>query len=312
MPPLRDHLLYFVFGNLGNDPILVAKLARGITMPPFLPRERQALDLLQAIAPSKAACTPRVLAFEKLQQRWLLIETAVRGRQMSVVANHGHLDSYVKLVLAWLIDLHLSTSAAREGDEWLDRLVFSPFAQLRFASELSGLDSSRFDRCRYWLESLADSSCPCVFEHGDFGSANILISPDGRPGAVDWEHSEPHGLPAVDLFYFLTSLAILTHRAKTRREFVAAFHEAFFAPDAWAKPYVATYAEALSIPACTLKPLFLACWVRYLNNLLEVLMYEGPSERENLSGNSLELFRQNHNQDFWRYTLDHYDKLNIA
>ena len=48
---------------------------------------------------------------------------------------------------------------------------------------------------------------PIVMEHRDPGPWNLFVSRDQRVHVLDWESSEPLGLPALDLVYFLTYLA---------------------------------------------------------------------------------------------------------
>jgi phosphotransferase family enzyme len=309
MPPMRNRVIYFVFSEDTAEPILVAKLARTPEQPRFLCREAENLDSLRRNAKLDAASAPRLVTFEEWEGRWILVESVVRGWHFAGYTSAWR--RWVKAVLDWLIELHTSTVTQFTG-QWFDRLALKPLAHVLSVSEVQEIDSCRFHGCERLLEPLAESSLRSVFEHGDFGSTNVVVLPDRLPGVVDWEYSEPHGLPALDLFFFLVSVAITLRRASRRSEYLAAFHDTFFGPDAWGRDYVAQYSEALSIPPDALKPLFVLAWVRYLNNLLDVLIAEEPRKGNGLSSVRLEFFRRNYNQDFWRYTLDHLDELNIA
>ncbi len=48
---------------------------------------------------------------------------------------------------------------------------------------------------------------PLVFQHGDPGTWNILVSADNRIIFIDWEAGEPRGIPLWDLFYFMRTFA---------------------------------------------------------------------------------------------------------
>jgi aminoglycoside phosphotransferase (APT) family kinase protein len=61
------------------------------------------------------------------------------------------------------------------------------------------------------LEALPPLSL--VPEQRDFSPWNVLISPDGDVGVLDWESAEPAGLPLLDLVYFLAYLAIFRDAA---------------------------------------------------------------------------------------------------
>jgi aminoglycoside phosphotransferase (APT) family kinase protein len=47
-----------------------------------------------------------------------------------------------------------------------------------------------------------------VCEQRDFAPWNLLVGRDDDLAVLDWESSEPRGIPALDLIYFLTYLGI--------------------------------------------------------------------------------------------------------
>lgn len=57
------------------------------------------------------------------------------------------------------------------------------------------------------MAPLRSMQLPLVFEHGDLSYPNLLLLPTGEPGVLDWELANPDGLPACDLFLFLTYVA---------------------------------------------------------------------------------------------------------
>ena len=65
--------------------------------------------------------------------------------------------------------------------------------------------------------SRSSSRLPTVFEHRDFAPWNLLVDKDGTLRAVDWESSVQCGLPLLDLWYFLTYLALAVERVPERR-----------------------------------------------------------------------------------------------
>jgi hypothetical protein len=102
-------------------------------------------------------------------------------------------------------------------------------------------------------------SLPSVFLHGDAAAWNALLTADGRVAFLDWEASEPNGLPMWDLFHFARShvLAASRFRALTRRPGMLLralskdreFHAA-----------IALYRDRLHIGAALVDPLFTLCW----------------------------------------------------
>jgi aminoglycoside phosphotransferase (APT) family kinase protein len=61
------------------------------------------------------------------------------------------------------------------------------------------------------LDGLGD--LPLVCEHRDFSPWNVMVGSTGELGALDWEGAEPHGLPLIDLLYFLACLAFHAERS---------------------------------------------------------------------------------------------------
>jgi hypothetical protein len=63
------------------------------------------------------------------------------------------------------------------------------------------------------LEKLAALEVAPALAHGDFAPWNIRIPPGGRePVALDWERSEPRGLPLWDLLHFAIQPMVLVRR----------------------------------------------------------------------------------------------------
>jgi hypothetical protein len=53
---------------------------------------------------------------------------------------------------------------------------------------------------------------PAAWVHGDFAPWNILKGANGQIHAVDWEWSEPEGLPGLDAIHFAARVVDLFHR----------------------------------------------------------------------------------------------------
>jgi hypothetical protein len=153
---------------------------------------------------------------------------------------------------------------------------------------------------------------PLVFEHGDFSSPNILMGPRGNIGVVDWESAEPHGLPAVDLFFFLSYVAFARNKSESPQDYVAALHEAFWGPQPWTRQYIARYREALGLPAATLRPLFIACWSRYVAGLVSRLNDLAAGPQAEPDPETAAWLRSNRYFHLWRHVVQHADDLRLA
>ena len=64
------------------------------------------------------------------------------------------------------------------------------------------------DKARLGIAYAQAGTPVMVFQHGDPGVWNLLITPDGRPAFLDWEAAEHHGMPVWDLFYAARSVGI--------------------------------------------------------------------------------------------------------
>lgn len=83
------------------------------------------------------------------------------------------------------------------------------------------------------------ASLPSVRLHGDFAPWNVLIARARQAYALDWEHSEPDGLPGVDIAHYIIASARLLHRsppARAAKLAAAALHSVteLAGPSAWA------------------------------------------------------------------------------
>jgi hypothetical protein len=110
-----------------------------------------------------------------------------------------------------------------------------------------------------------------VIEHGDLSHPNLLVLDEGPPpriGVVDWELGEPHGLPLLDLLFFLGYVAFAERRLRTPSEHADAIEAAFCGPTAWAATAAALAAEEAGIDRALLGPLLVATWTRALARLL--------------------------------------------
>jgi aminoglycoside phosphotransferase (APT) family kinase protein len=108
------------------------------------------------------------------------------------------------------------------------------------------------------------ASLPTVFQHGDPGTWNVLITQNGRSAFLDWEASEPQGMPLWDLVYFLRSYCVGAARAQGVADGLAGFEQQFLQTSALSDLVVQSierYCEAIDLPRAYLEPLFYTCWM---------------------------------------------------
>lgn len=298
-----SHVIFFVLQAGSSDPLFVAKVPR---LPgDHLRLDKEAANLRCAFdaRPGGFDSIPRVLAYEECHGHKLLLETALRGQPLKPGLVRRNPKRSVEAGLAWLSDFHAATAHENAtAFDWYYVLVERPLRTFQsmlppLAEELGLLDDAL-----QAAETLRAHDLPLVLSHEDFSHPNILIASDWQARVVDWELAEPQGLPGLDLFFFLTYIAFARRGAEKNSEYLAAFQEAFYGPQAWAQSYVRRYAEHLRLPAATLAPLFILCWTRYLIGLITRLQ----DQREPhglLDHQTLKWLRENRYYTLWRHAL---------
>ena len=105
---------------------------------------------------------------------------------------------------------------------------------------------------------------PLVFQHGDPGTWNMLVSPENRVIVIDWEAGEPEGLPLWDLFYFLRTYGSWMSRAQSKKNPLQSFSQNFLEPSPLHALLLATlkrYCDGVGLAADLISPLFYTCWM---------------------------------------------------
>jgi hypothetical protein len=189
-------------------PAAVVKFARVAAADAALDREATALRALAEEHPG-VTCVPRLLARERRVGRRALAESAVHGEPLISAltpATFGELSDKVGVWLTGLVEV----GAALPASEWWQRLVDEPLAA--FERDFGAVvEAGASERLRARLREL--DSLPRACEHRDCSPWNVVLTADGSPGLLDWESAEPHGLPGLDLAYFLANSAFVLDRA---------------------------------------------------------------------------------------------------
>ncbi len=262
--PTSQHVVVLLMARGSGRPVLVAKLPRLQAGGEGLAREASTLVAVQSARPEGFAGIPRLVAHERVGSRPLLVETALRGRPVgSTIPRRGR-PGYVAGILDLLETLPRPTATLAGAYE---RLIEEPLRRFARSFGDGSEEADLAERTLALLDALRPMETPLVLEHGDLSHPNLISLEEGGIGVVDWELAELNGLPAHDICFFLAFVAFATRRARTADERLAAFHDAFLAPGAWARSAISEYAQRLGVDAALLTPLFIACWARYTTRL---------------------------------------------
>lgn len=74
---------------------------------------------------------------------------------------------------------------------------------------VSGALDRLFDEC---VDMLSGSEVPSTPTHGDFCTANVLVTEDDRIGVIDWEYPLLAEWPLSDIVYFISSIWAIPRR----------------------------------------------------------------------------------------------------
>jgi aminoglycoside phosphotransferase (APT) family kinase protein len=290
------------------EPTLVAKIARAEADGDALACEARNLRDLQLA--HQRIDAPTLTAHAVFERRAVLVESAVHGQLMQPSLVRSRPGECIEAVTQWLEEFHRATRAP--AAHLPGRLMGRLHAQFkRLESVVARVPSAPqlLLRVRHETSRLECLNLPLVFEHGDLSSPNLLMLGNGRVGVLDWELSDPRGLPAVDLFFFLAFVAFARERATSPEQCVSAFRNAFFVKNAWTRPYIARYASTMGVPVAALTPLFLLCWSRYLANLPDRMAW---AVGRDLRQDEWQEVRRDRYWHLWKFAAENMNDLQFA
>jgi hypothetical protein len=275
-----------------RQPQIAVKFARNPSEDEPLEREAATLRLLGETTVELGG-VPEVLFVERRSGRVALGETAVAGQPLLHSLDHGSFPTIASQVTSWLGDLARGEVQPRAA--WFERLVESPVHEFerKFASVL---DADETARGRQILATLTD--LPIVCEHRDCSPWNVLHADDGSLAVVDWESSEPAGLPGLDLVYFLTYAALFVEQTMDTggaAETYARTLDPRSTVGVVVRACEESYCARLGLDPHQLRPLRLLCWVVHSRSEYGQLEQDalGPPTRDALAGSLfLSLWRQ--------------------
>lgn len=183
---------------------LIVKLTRDARHADRLATEAAALPALAALGPLEGVELPRLIAAGPVGRTWAAIETLIDGRPLPPVLRStgdglvdGPVDALVRLAGASARPVAGSALAVPLG-RLLERYLTVYEATMPERDLLERLHGTIADA----------ATVPIVAQHGDPGTWNLLLAPDGRIGLLDWESFEPDGPPLWDLWHLARSITL--------------------------------------------------------------------------------------------------------
>ncbi|HEX6676860.1 MAG TPA: phosphotransferase [Actinomycetes bacterium] len=300
------HVIALIAPAGSDQPCLVAKLPRRVDDDAGLRREWANLSRLQELWPQGRGSYPETILLDHVDGQPVLIETAVHGKALHHRAVRRNPQRMIALVEEWLDGLPVTGASCDDG-AWFDRMVGAPLRAFARRAALGDETRRLVDQTLRIVDPLGGARFPLVFEHGDLTHPNLLVAPGDHIGVVDWELSQPQGLPVHDYCLFLAFVAFSLAGVHDRDGQVRAFESAFIGPRPWALPMIARRLTRLSVDARLLAPFVVACWARYVAELLPRLIGTVRGEAtatnagtEALSNEAAALVQQDRDLALWR------------
>lgn len=208
-----DGSCYLFFGERGDEPLLVAKVARTPAGKAVFETEYRNLETLQARGlNADRPTTPRPLGRFEDGDTLIALQSALPGTPMKNIPGRKlfspqAVEASFDLVLAFWERLQRAFGIQRsrlDGPAYeADVLVpVRRFANsFRLDDDERAFLDARFARGRV----LSGLELPRMVRHGDFCAANMVLG-DAELGVFDWEFPLAHALPLFDLFFFFSSV----------------------------------------------------------------------------------------------------------
>lgn len=259
-PRTISKVVAVAFAERDVRPRFVVKMARVRESVPGLEREAATLKAVEALRPAGIPGVPRVLLRRDCGGLLAVSETVVIGRPLHAVLRRSNYCNLALKATDWLVDLATlrqpSPSASQRA-----RIVEPALSD--FADSFGPiLDVGMVRETREILTTLGP--LPVVCEQRDFSPWNVFLAPDGTLAVLDWESSECAGLPAMDLIYFLSYLALFLDGAMMsggyRQSYRTGLDPSTFTGSV-RQECLSRYASQTGIDRSVLRPLRLLVWV---------------------------------------------------
>lgn len=257
-------VLFFLMAPGAETPTYIVKMTRSAAFNYRLENEYAALTALYDQGLGNPQTLPKPLFAGRHADLSIVGESIITGEPFAQRTQRNATCPALHAAIQYLVNLGTATAdhtvaSAPEVAQALQRL----FTQFQAIYQLSPAHHAFLAA---QIEQVARSSAPVplVFQHGDPGPWNMLVTPAGQVALLDWEAAETQGIPLWDLFYFLRSYALDCARAQGINDGLRGFQSQFLADTPLSNLIITTisrYTQAIGLPASLIGPLFYTCWM---------------------------------------------------
>jgi len=257
-------VLFFLFAEQQTSPQYIVKMTREPALNARLENEARSLSLLHETGIGHRSPLPKVVFAGHHAQLAIVGETVIEGAPFRQQTQQRVDCPYFRDAVHFLVDLGVSTADSRAATppqvaEALQQL-FVRFNQIYRATPAH----QAFLAAQIAQIGACTEQVPLVFQHGDPGPWNMLVTPAGRVAVLDWEAAEPQGMPLWDLFYFFRSYCLDTARQRGVDDSLLGFKQEFLMQTPLSELIIATlrgYCDKIQLPTQLIAPLFYTCWM---------------------------------------------------
>ncbi len=282
-------IVFYLFNENVENPEIVIKLTRSPEFNPRLENEYRALSLLHEKKLAEDGSFPEPL-FQGYHAGLVVVgQRVIDGELFSKRTSGAPNCRYLRATVDWLQTLALNSK--RSDSVSSVEVAATLKILLNRLCEIYKVAPQHSEFLAQQIDALGRSQrkFPLVFQHGDAGSWNVLITRDERVAYVDWEAAESSGLPLWDLFYFLKTYGTIMFRLAGVHDSLQAFTNNFLNATAIKSLLLDStrrYCDAVGVEKEWVEPLFYTCWVH------RALKEATRLPRENLdSGHYINLLR---------------------
>lgn len=263
-----NKVIFFLFGKTGEFPAsrgaeVVVKMTRSAEFNRRLENEHRILSLLKNGAYVDPATYPEPLFFGYHNGLAAIGIRAVHGKPFRTRTLATPQCPIARDAIEWIIRLGGASAkpipSARPVAEALEKLL-NMFRGIYPLSEAE----DRFLAGQIETVASSEAPFPLVFQHGDPGTWNMMVSAEDKVIVIDWEAGEPEGIPLWDLFYFFRTYASWVSRQQGSRDSLKNFSENFLAVSEMSKmlaEITRRYCASVGLSRQLIEPLFYTCWM---------------------------------------------------
>lgn len=256
-------VLFFLFAREAARPDSVVKITRDPCLNPRLENEWRALTMLRDRGLGRDGTLPEPLFLGLHGGLAVLGESAIDGEPFRK-RTHATADCpYARRAVEWILELGTATASRGLTDAPAISGLEPLFERFRRLYDLEAAEEGFLGAQVSALTSGTDG-LRLVFQHGDPGPWNVMVTGDGRTAFLDWEAAEPQGMPLWDLFHFLRSYSLAVSRAAGRRDPQESFEEHWLEESAVSRVLVdatSRFCARAGLAPGLVEPLFYVCWM---------------------------------------------------